>query len=399
MMKRMVVGAALLATAPFAAQAQTPLQPGGFYIAAEGGANWIFNTSPTSTFTFAGPSSFGSFSSNSNAYFNTGFVVGGALGYDFIGLRVEAEGVYRENTGTLAVGGFSAGSNFNEVAIMGNVYYDFLAGSAIVPYIGAGAGVAFLNAGALGATRQSTQFAYQGIIGVGWNIDPMFRLNLEGRYYGTTAPNFSNQGSLGNTQYNLTYSPQNNNVSAMLSLHMRFGVAAPPPPPPPPPVVAPPSFMVFFDWDRSNLSAAGADHDRAGCGCLQGQGQRAHHGDRPHRHDGSGELQHGAVAASRQRGQGRSRPRRRAGPGDHGHRQGREPVAGADRRQRARAAEPPRRDRHPVGRANRRKKAASAAFLLRSQHATKKTAALREWGEAACQQICRARQDRRPNVR
>ena len=30
MMKRMVVGAALLAAAPFAAQAQTPLQPGGF---------------------------------------------------------------------------------------------------------------------------------------------------------------------------------------------------------------------------------------------------------------------------------------------------------------------------------------------------------------------------------
>lgn len=29
----------------------------------------------------------------------------------------------------------------------------------------------------------------------------------------------------------------------------------PPPPPPPPPAVAPQSFMVFFDWDRSNLSA------------------------------------------------------------------------------------------------------------------------------------------------
>ena len=28
----------------------------------------------------------------------------------------------------------------------------------------------------------------------------------------------------------------------------------PPPPPPPPPVAAPTSFMVFFDWDRSNLS-------------------------------------------------------------------------------------------------------------------------------------------------
>src|SRR5206468_2532364 len=43
------------------------------------------------------------------------------------------------------------------------------------------------------------------------------------------------------------------NISAMLSLQMKFG-APPPPPPPPPPVVTPPSFMVFFDWDRSNLS-------------------------------------------------------------------------------------------------------------------------------------------------
>ena len=29
----------------------------------------------------------------------------------------------------------------------------------------------------------------------------------------------------------------------------------PPPPAAAPPVVAPPTFMVFFDWDRSNLSA------------------------------------------------------------------------------------------------------------------------------------------------
>jgi hypothetical protein len=32
----------------------------------------------------------------------------------------------------------------------------------------------------------------------------------------------------------------------------------PPPPPPPPPVAAPTSFMVFFDWDRSNLSQQAA---------------------------------------------------------------------------------------------------------------------------------------------
>jgi outer membrane protein OmpA-like peptidoglycan-associated protein len=251
-MKRLVVGAALLAAAPFCAQAQSPIQPGGFYIAAEGGANWMFNNTFTSTLTVP---PFGSVSTSTNASWNTGFVAGGAVGYDFFGPRLEVEGVYRENTGNLTIGTFSAGANFNQVAIMGNVYYDFLAGSAIVPYIGAGAGVAFLTAGALGSTQQSTQFAYQGIIGVGWNIDSTFRLNLEGRYYGTTTPNFSHSGQLGGFAYTLTDNPQNNNASAMLSLHMRFGAAAPPPPPPPAPAVAPPSFMVFFDWDRSNLSA------------------------------------------------------------------------------------------------------------------------------------------------
>jgi outer membrane protein OmpA-like peptidoglycan-associated protein len=249
----MVLGAALLAAAPFWAQAQTPLQPGGIYLSAEGGANWLFNTTFTSTLNVA---PFGSTSGTTTANFNTGFVVGGALGYDFLGPRIEVEGVYRENTGSVSVAGLAgtAGINVNQVAIMGNVYYDFLAGGPIVPYIGAGAGVAFINAGSLGSTQQSTQFAYQGIIGVGWNIDSTFRLNLEGRYYGTTTPNFTESGSLGGVQYSLSENPQNNNASAMLSLHMRFGAAAPPPPPPPPPMVAPPSFMVFFDWDRSNLS-------------------------------------------------------------------------------------------------------------------------------------------------
>src|SRR4030095_12988219 len=47
----------------------------------------------------------------------------------------------------------------------------------------------------------------------------------------------------------------NQNIMALLSLSYKFGQPeVAPPPPPPPPQVAPPSFMVFFDWDRSNLS-------------------------------------------------------------------------------------------------------------------------------------------------
>jgi outer membrane protein OmpA-like peptidoglycan-associated protein len=88
----------------------------------------------------------------------------------------------------------------------------------------------------------STVFAYQGIIGLSWIVDTNFRVNLDGRYYGTSNPSVNGQ----------TWT--NNNFSVMLGLQLKFG-SAPPPPPPPPPAVAPPSFMVFFDWDRSNLSA------------------------------------------------------------------------------------------------------------------------------------------------
>ncbi len=250
-MKRMVVGAALLAAAPFAAQAQS-LQPGGVYVGLEGGLNWIFNSTFNTTATIA-PFFTGSF--QTNASWNTGYVLGGQLGYDFVGPRIELEGAYRANNGNLTLGGVtgSAGINFQQINVMGNIYYDFFAGSSLVPYIGAGAGVAFLNAGALGTSVNSTQFAYQAMVGVGYNLDQTFRINLEGRYMGTTTPNFTHTGVASGFGYSITTSPSNNNISAMLSLQMRFG-AAPPPPPPPPPVVAPPSFMVFFDWDRSNLS-------------------------------------------------------------------------------------------------------------------------------------------------
>jgi len=85
-------------------------------------------------------------------------------------------------------------------------------------------------------------FFHQGIVGLGWNIDSNFRVNLDGRYYGTSNP----------TVAGTTWS--NNNFSVMLGLTLKFGPAEEAAPPPPPPVAST-SFMVFFDWDRSNLSA------------------------------------------------------------------------------------------------------------------------------------------------
>jgi outer membrane protein OmpA-like peptidoglycan-associated protein len=229
--KKILATTAVVMALPVVSQAQS-LQYPGFYIGAEGGANWMFSNTVTTPL------------GSGTIYPDTGWAAGGMVGYDFVGPRVELEGVYRRNTATVGAGPFNAfGAAQDDTAIMANVLYDFNAGGVIVPYIGAGAGVAFVRASALGFSNDSTQFAYQAILGVGYNIDPMFRVNLDARYYGTTNPTFG----FGNS-YN------NNNISAMLSLQVKFGAPSAPPPPPPAPMAAAPSFMVFFDWDRSNLS-------------------------------------------------------------------------------------------------------------------------------------------------
>ena len=81
--------------------------------------------------------------------------------------------------------------------------------SVITPYIGAGAGIGFVDSN---SSLGSTVFAYQGIVGLGWNVDTNFRVNLDGRYYGTSNPTDQRQPSW-----------SNNNFSVMLGLQLKFG--------------------------------------------------------------------------------------------------------------------------------------------------------------------------------
>jgi len=229
--KKLLVTAAALTALPIVSNAQT-LQYPGFYAGIEGGVNWMFQNTVTTPFGAQG-----------TMYPAVGFAGGAMVGYDFVGPRVELEGVYRWNQASVGGGQFNQfGASVTDTAIMANFLYDFNAGGTIVPYIGAGAGIAFVRSAALGAYTDSTQFAYQAILGVGYNVDPTLRINLDARYFGTTNP------YLGGTGYS------NNNLSAMLSLQIKFGAPAAAPPPPPAPAVQATSFMVFFDWDRSNLS-------------------------------------------------------------------------------------------------------------------------------------------------
>jgi len=219
-MKKALMAAAALVALPVMAQAQTPSS--GFYIGAEGGLNWLLNT------TIAGV----------GVTPQTGWAAGGVIGYDFVGPRVELEGVYRSNQANAGGTGLTNTGNIGQLGVLANLLYDFAPGSTITPYIGAGAGVGFVDST---SSLGSTQFAYQGIIGLGWNVDTNFRVNLDGRYYGTTNP------SVGGSTWT------NNNFSIMLGLQLKFGPpeVAPPPPPPPAPTQ---TFMVFFDWDRDTLS-------------------------------------------------------------------------------------------------------------------------------------------------
>ena len=137
----------------------------GVYFGVEGGLNWMFNTTIL----------------NQNVSPYTGWALGGKIGYDFLGPRVEVEGLYRQNNNSNNFGNRAITNQISQVTAMVNLLYDFNAFGNFVPYIGAGAGVGFVDSD---LNLGSTTFAFQGILGVGYNWSPNLRFNLEGRYIG-----------------------------------------------------------------------------------------------------------------------------------------------------------------------------------------------------------------------
>src|SRR5690349_3896448 len=126
--KKVLVAAAAWAALPIAASAQSRQYP-GFSACIVRGGNWMFNTSVTTPFGQTG-----------TMYPQFGWQAGGMIGYDFVGPRVELEGIYRRNQATIGSGTFNAfGAAKDDIGILANIMYDFNAGGTIVPYIGAGA--------------------------------------------------------------------------------------------------------------------------------------------------------------------------------------------------------------------------------------------------------------------
>jgi OmpA-OmpF porin, OOP family len=252
-----LIATALLCSASAAALAQ---QTSGPYVGLGAGAN------------FARDADVSGSGIDTEAEFDTGWVGLGSVGYGFgNGLRLELEAGYRDNDIDGVRGVPNAGGSVNVWSGMVNALYDIPVAFPVTPYIGAGIGYARVKAdsvnigGTTVADDSDSVFAYQGIVGAAYGLTENLKLSLDYRYFGTTDPEFTTSA---NTKVDGEYSAH----TVLVGLRWEFGaparpqpaVAVPPPAPPPAPTAAPPppapppgiqrSFLVFFDFDRTNIT-------------------------------------------------------------------------------------------------------------------------------------------------
>ena len=288
-----------------------------FYVGPEGGWTSLANQKDTITTTpFRVDSGLvpanGPFFSrfNGSARYDSGFNAGGRLGLQYGPWRLEEEYSYRHN-GLSSFGGFfnpggtsAFNGERNTHSIMTNVIYDFAIGWPVTPHIGVGIGAVdnvdsislntvtlnglgpttvsgpggvFGRIGAgtpfpnptLGGTflkGNTWNFGYQAIVGFRYDINPLLAFDLDYRYLATTESTLTNKGvapfpPFGLPQGSVRYQTGYNTQNIVASLTMKFGAPPPAPPPPAPPAPPPPPthqvYLVFFDWDKYNITPEG----------------------------------------------------------------------------------------------------------------------------------------------
>ncbi len=299
----------LFATTLLALPALAQAEPvSGLYVGAAAGLN--LRQTVTSTVNQALiPSSGSSSQTTSRTSFRAapGYAGIASLGWGFgNGLRAEVEGNYRGNDvrgsntpfsntgGTVSALGraSSVHGNLRSYGGMLNAYYDFHGLiRAVTPYVGIGIGYAYnewSHVRANGLTSSAVPYeidamgggsalAWQGIAGAAFSLNglvPGLSLTTEARYYGTAAPGIHNSIARSaegvSTTTRTSLKPNNHNASVMVGLRYAFGgkrAAVPVPAaaaaaaqPVRPPIPAPTrTFVVFFDWDRTDLTARARD--------------------------------------------------------------------------------------------------------------------------------------------
>jgi outer membrane protein OmpA-like peptidoglycan-associated protein len=221
-----------------------------------------------------------------------GWDAGGQIGYDFGGFRLETEVSYRQaevdgyrstvgtpvftSTGAvISTGansfGYAAGRS-SALSFMVNGLLDFGDDDGLQGFVGGGVGVARvkarygLNTFGNFLDDSDTVFAYQGLAGVRAPLSDHVDVSVKYRFFNaenvrlidasnrTMEGRFRSHSLLGGLTYNFFTPPPP-------------PVEAPPPPPaeplPPPPVqqqvvCSPGPFIVFFEWDKSDVTPEAA---------------------------------------------------------------------------------------------------------------------------------------------
>lgn len=239
--------AAIALLLPLAAQAEE-----GFYL----GGNLGLSLPTDSTYDDA--------TNTNDVEYDAGFAGMLSAGYQFQNnWRVEAEFAARLNdvsdiTGTGA--GAPITGDTNVYSLLANAIYGIPTGTKFTPYIGAGAGVAWVVDGEVGTTLATsiddtdTVFAYQGIAGIEYDINPLLKASLDYRYFRTADTSFTAASSA-------TVDGDYENHTVTVGLRYIFPKAQPLAEPAATPVEAAPAqpqvpnnYIVFFDFDRSAIS-------------------------------------------------------------------------------------------------------------------------------------------------
>ena len=239
------------------------------------------------------------FADNAKAnYESAGYDFGGIVGYDFGAFRLEAEASYRSaeledvSAGSQGLalnpipGGFSrftttlpALGEANALSFMVNGLFDFGPDDGLQGFAGGGVGVARVdmdgrvNTNGPGVWSDSdTGFAWQLLAGVRAPLSDSWDVGLKYRYF--NVPDVAIVDPLGralNTDFNshsllgsITYNFGGQEVPPPPPAVIPVPMPTPPPPPrpapPPPPKVACNTgpYIVFFDFDKSNITAEAA---------------------------------------------------------------------------------------------------------------------------------------------
>ena len=128
--------------------------------------------------------------------FDPGFGITAALGHSYgTGLRSEVEFGYRSNDmDEISVDGFGSGSidgDVTSLSFMLNVFYDFMSGSAITPFLGGGLGYANVEGDIDNfGSEDDNVFAYQFAGGMAFDLNQSMKIDLQYRFFGTEDPDF-----------------------------------------------------------------------------------------------------------------------------------------------------------------------------------------------------------------